>query len=59
MQGPLEGFVEDLQNGKYSARDQNCCASTLLHVSSYHSSNERHTLNPEAKWLNQEYLVSW
>ena len=53
MQGHLEGLVEDLHTGKYSAQDQNWCAPTLLHVSSYPDFNERHTLESEAKWLDQ------
>ncbi len=35
MQRLLEGLVEDLQTGKYSARDQTQRGSTLLHVSSH------------------------
>lgn len=34
MQRLLEGLVEDIQIGKYSARDQSNRGSTLLHVSS-------------------------
>ena len=34
MQELLEGLVDDLQIGKYSARDQSADGSTLLHVSS-------------------------
>ena len=35
MQELLEGLVDDLQIGKYSARDQSAGGSTLLHVSSH------------------------